>query len=143
MISNLGNLFTAKCIFIRSNCNISPTQITTQNLIAWWRLGWLRFKLNIKIVTTIFAFTQSSSLGVLTFGQSKLVVPDSQYKPLPTTSSSQTYRPILFPKRKDTGIVSDASRSKAADWRTIFFSCFSVARNPANSMDCQLQDRTR
>ena len=143
MISNFGNLFTAKCISIRSNCNISPTQITAQNVIGWWRLGWLRFKLNIEIVTTIFAFAQSSSLGVLTFQQSKLVVPHSQYKPLPTSSSSQTYCPIFFPKRKDTGIVSDASKSKAADWLAIFFSCFSVARNPSNSMDCQLRRKSK
>ena len=63
MVFNFGNLFAAKCISIRSDRNISPTQVTTQNLIARWRLGWLRFKLNIKIVTAILRLHKVAVLG--------------------------------------------------------------------------------
>lgn len=143
MISNFGNFFTAKLIPFRCNNNVGSTQIAAQNLRGFLRFWWRRFKLDIQIVSTIFALTQSRCFRLVSLQQSDLVVADSQVKSLSTIDSCQTYRPVFLPEGKGTGIVSRAGRGKTPNWFTVLFSRLPVARNPSNRVDSQLSRKPK
>jgi len=138
MISNFGNFFTAKFISFRCNNNVSSTQIASKNIIGFDWFWWHRFKLNVQIISAIFALYQCGCFWGLPLQQPNLVVTNSQLKSFSTSSSSQAYSPVFLPKRENTRIVSNASWSKVLNWLTIFLSRFPVTRNPSNRMNSQL-----
>jgi hypothetical protein len=88
MISNFGNFFTAKFIPFGCNNNIGSAQIATQNFIGLGWFWWRRFKLDIQVVTSIFALAQSRCFRVLSL-QLRVGTPAVPVEMLPIEGKSR------------------------------------------------------
>ena len=137
-VTNLGYFSSTKLFSIRGDGYVCSAQVNTQNFIRLFRTWWLRFKLNLQVVSAIFSLNQHCRFRVFSCQQMTLIVTDEQREFFSSLHHGQANNPVFFLKGESPGVIGGTGRSETPDRSILLFSRLAVGTNPADSMDGHL-----
>lgn len=135
LVSNLLNLFSIPCLTCRGSSNIPPTKINPNHP---FRFNWFwsfTGQLDMDVKHSVLVLAQLGRSGLTPLQLPFLVVGNHNRDVLTTAQQGQANRPILFTKRKNSGIVISRSWVEFLNGFTFGFCCFTVCPNPGTHSD--------
>jgi hypothetical protein len=142
-VPNLSYALSTEFIPVRSNRNICSAQINAQYFISIFRRWWLRLKLNVQVICTIFTFYQSRCFWVLSFQQSPLVIANGKAESFSTTNQRQASCPVFLFKTERSCIVGSRSRRKFLNLKSFLSGSLAISRYSPYRMNSQLRRQAK
>ncbi len=143
MVANCCDVFAAKRISFRGDCNIGSSQINAQDFLGFLRDGWLRLDLNVQVIFALAISHQRGGFECLTRQSAALKVTNIQLKSLSATHQRQRNCPVFLSKAERSRVISGRRGSELLHDMTALFGCFTVARNAPDGMNGQLRRQAK